>query len=641
MAIVKMQRLTMLAPKSDRDQLLRAMQRMGCVEIETPADEVADFIAQSSGEAFAAQEEIKRLKWALDMLAKYDTSNKISFGVMPEIDESQANAVYARREELLALVSRLEAYERRGGELRSQEARLQASAMQYQPWAALTASPDAFRATRGMRFFTGTVSPRALSSLEDALRLLLATVDVVSETREGVCVIVAAHASCEKEALAALESAGFQSESFAPLAGRTPGEYLASLQSELSAVQAERAEIADGMAGMAGDIQSLKILIDLRTMDLERAEASARVAETDSVFLLRGWVPEEVAALVREKVKKLSPAAALEMSDPLPDEEPPVRLQNGKLSAPYETIVEGYALPTYRSIDPTAVMAPFYACLFGMMLSDAGYGLLMALGIPLFIKKKGIKPQNAKLLWVLTMGGLFTIVWGLVYNTVFGYNPLPPALWLLDSVSEPLLVMGVCIGMGAIHLFAGLGVAAYMNIKRGDPLAAIWDQLSWIMLLCGIGMLVLPATATIGKYLAIAGAVIVLLMTARDRKNPIKRLIGGLSALYGITSWLSDLLSYLRLFGMGLATGVIGMVFNQLIGMVWSGGLIGKALACVLFLFCHGFNLGINALGAYVHACRLQYVEFFGKFYEEGGKPFKPLSRKTRYVSIRSPQTEP
>ena len=200
--------------------------------------------------------------------------------------------------------------------------------------------------------------------------------------------------------------------------------------------------------------------------------------------------------------------------------------------------------------------------------------------------------------------------------------------------------MGVCIGVGALHLFAGLGVGAYMNFKRGKPLAALADQIAWCTLICGLGMLLLEQTKKIGQILAIASVVIILLFTKRGEKNPFKRIIGGLSALYGISGWVSDLLSYMRLFGMGLATGVIGMVFNQLIGMIWDAGIIGKIIGAVLFVGCHAFNLGINALGAYVHSCRLQYIEFFGKFYEDGGRPFAPLGVKPKYVSVQPGEAE-
>jgi V/A-type H+-transporting ATPase subunit I len=175
----------------------------------------------------------------------------------------------------------------------------------------------------------------------------------------------------------------------------------------------------------------------------------------------------------------------------------------------------------------------------------------------------------------------------------------------------------------------------YLNVRRGSLKDALFSQGSWFAVILGLGLLILPATATVGKFLAALGAITILLTAGRGKsKNPLKRLLSGLGALYGVTGWISDLLSYMRLFGMGLATGVIGMVINQLVGMVFKAGPIGMILGAGLFVGGHAFNAGINILGAYVHSCRLQYIEFFGKFYEEGGKPFSPLGETTRYVRI-------
>ncbi|NLA54453.1 MAG: hypothetical protein GX858_08920 [Clostridiales bacterium] len=220
-----------------------------------------------------------------------------------------------------------------------------------------------------------------------------------------------------------------------------------------------------------------------------------------------------------------------------------------------------------------------------------------------------------------------------MYNTWFGFSPWPS---VFDPVNNSLPVIGVSLGIGALHLFAGLSIGAYVNFRDGKPWSALFDQFSWMMLVIGAGLLVLPQTAVFGKWLALAGAAIIVLTAGREKtKNPFKRLISGLGALYGVTGWISDLLSYIRLFGMGLATGVIGMVINQLVGMVMSSGFIGIILGSVLFVGAHLFNAAINILGAYVHACRLQYIEFFGKFYQEGGKPFKPLRLSPRYVRVK------
>jgi len=278
-------------------------------------------------------------------------------------------------------------------------------------------------------------------------------------------------------------------------------------------------------------------------------------------------------------------------------------------------------------------MMPFFACFFGMMVSDAGYGIMMALLVPLLIKLMKPSKQGRKLFWVIGIGGIFTVFWGALYNTWFGFGPWPS---LFDPVNNSLPVMMLCIALGALHLFTGLGLAAYLNIRRGQYLDMVYDKLSWFALVIGLGLLFLPQTAELGKWMAIGGAVIVLLTAGRaNGKNPVKRLISGLGALYNVSGWLSDLLSYMRLFGMGLATGVIGMVINLLVGMVMESGIIGIIIGIPLFLGGHLFNAAINILGAYVHASRLQYIEFFGKFFEDGGTAFTPLNYSPRYVRVQ------
>lgn len=637
MAIVEMKRLTLLAPKADRDKLLRALQRLGCVEITAPqADEAAFAETQATG-AEQTAEQMRRIQWALTQLKRFDTAGKPMFGLYPEVTAEQAQATLEAQSRLMAVVERLEGFERRRGEIKGMEARAQAGIAQYTPWEALDEAPQrALAPGRDIRYLAGTLPSRGLSRLEDALGALsYAALTVIGNDRENVCVVIAMHACVEGEVRAATEQADFTQETFAALQGDTPAQYIARQRAQLRDIDIERQEMQKQLAGMAEDIGGLKILYELLDQQLRRQQAAQKFAVTETTFLLQGWVPASRAEKAEQKIRRLSPVCALELRDPETEEQPPVQLHNNRFASVFEPVVEGYSLPDYRGIDPTAVMAPFYACLFGMMVSDAGYGLVMALLIPIFMKIKKIKFQNAKMLYLLTYGGIATIIWGLIYNTVFGFNPLPRSLWLLDSVGDSLPVMGVCIGVGALHLFAGLGVGAYMNIKRGHPLAALADQFAWFTLICGLGLLLLEQTKQVGMILAIASVAIILLFTKRGERNPIKRIIGGLGALYGISSWVSDLLSYMRLFGMGLATGVIGMVFNQLIGMVWAGGIIGKVIGAVLFVACHMFNLGINVLGAYVHSCRLQYIEFFGKFYEEGGRPFAPLTVHPKYVEIQ------
>ncbi|NLB90040.1 MAG: V-type ATP synthase subunit I, partial [Clostridiales bacterium] len=448
-------------------------------------------------------------------------------------------------------------------------------------------------------------------------------------------VMVAAVKSLGDAFLADLRSRGFISASIEKGLG-TPEMLIKAIEQQVETLKRENEDTYKKEAAYADQLYPLQVFFDALSVEQERVDTAGRFVHTQTVFYAKGWVPEALGEKVKQEIQTISPSAQMAISPPLAQENPPVLLHNNSAVTPFESVVSGFSLPDYRGLDPTAVMMPFFLNFFGMMVSDAGYGLLMAVLIPLMIKF--FKPAKGmrNMMKLLAMGGGATLIWGFLYNTWFGFSPLPV---LFDAINNPIPVMAVCIGTGAIHLFAGLGVAAYMNIKRGKPMDAVYDQLSWFMVVVGAGLLLLPSAATVGKYMALAGIVIILITAGREKgNNPIKRLISGFGALYGVTSWVSDLLSYMRLFGMGLATGVIGMVINQLVGMVFDAGFIGVILGSLLFCGGHLFNAGINVLGAYVHSCRLQYIEFFGKFYEDGGVAFTPLRENTRYVTITDAQ---
>ncbi len=636
MALVKMKRLSLLALKKDRDRLLEEMQRLGCVQV---MEKDADLESFSAGEAATAEQlqlEIDRIEGALTLLKGYDTEPRPMFGVLPQVKEDEAADVLAQSHELFDLISTIEKGEARLLELRGSKARARAALDVLSPWEGLEFAPQQIDSLKTVAVMIGRIPAQALDNARQRLSVLAVpgVLEVVSATGGHVLMFAVLHLSCATEGREILEELGFAEENFAEWRHLTPKDAIEKLNGQLGTLEEERVSIERFRMEAAGQIRCLKVLRDTLSVRRDRLSAARRCGATESVFLLEGWVPAANAPQVVKQLSKLSPDCVTALADPGEGDSPPVLLKNNKLTTPFETVVEGYSLPSYEGIDPTAVMAPFFACLFGMMVSDAGYGLIMTIALFLFIRLKKIPAKNARTLHLLLMGGILTVVWGFVYNSFFGFSPLPRRLWLLDSVNDPLVVMGVCIGFGALHLFAGLLTGAVMNIRRGDPLTALSDQLSWLLLVVGLGLLAVPALSGVGKVLAWGGAGLILVLTGRPNRNPLKRLMSGLGALYGLSGWVGDLLSYIRLFGMGLATGVIAMVFNRLIAMVWDSGLIGKLIGAILFVACHAFNLAINVLGAYVHACRLQYIEFFGKFYEEGGKAFRPLAARTKYVSI-------
>lgn len=634
MAIVEMKRIDLLAMRQDQRKLLKAMQKMGCVEVSPIRDEALEaYQSKDTSRLTQLDSLMERLRWTIGQLSQYNKQKAPFMGNLPDAEQSEVAYIQDHEEELVAVLDQAEGLEKTGGDLKGQLAHLQVAQEQLEAWKNLDIPVRDIRSTRDVLQYVGTMNKAGLKALNEQLAGGPVYVQELGEERDTVYVWIAAHASLKQELTAALKDGNFAPAQFGDMQG-TVQEQLAAYQGKREALQKEFEGLTGKWQQLSEQLTRLKIWYDLKQIERDQLEAAQRTIGTGSAFLMRGWVPAAQAEQVTETLKKLSPTCAVEVYDPAEGDEPPVLLHNNKFASPFETVVTGFALPAPGSVDPTAVMAPFYALLFGMMLSDAGYGLVMALAIPLLIKLKKPGKSNQKLLWVLFYSAIATVFCGAVYNTWFGFNL--PIKSILDPINDPMPVMVVCMGVGVIHLFAGLGVGMYMNVKRGKPQDAIFDQLSWMLLVSGLIMLVLGGTAAeIGKWMAITGVVIILIWAGRAKsRNPFKRLISGLGALYGATSWISDILSYMRLFGMGLATGVIGMVINQLVGMVFSGGIVGAIIGSVLFVGAHAFNLGINALGAYVHSCRLQYIEFFGKFYEEGGVAFRPLTYQTRYVNI-------
>ncbi len=632
MAIVKMSRIEILALSKDEKPLVRQLQKLGCLEVqEIPREELPEELALTNETVGSDKKQLERIAWAIGQLGPFQTEKAPMFGGKPEVTRQDIEDLLAQKDELMAVVEQMETFERLRGDIRGRKMRLEAEKEQLRLWENLPVDAGQVADTQHTLQALGTIPTSNLLSLEEEWKGQPIYIEKVNTVRDSTYVAIIAHHSMREGFLAQLRGQGFLHASLEIGAG-SPKEQMDAIEQEEKELLLQEEELAKELAGYAGEYKRLQLLFDALTIEEEQVQTAKRFVQTQSTFYVKGWVPEGTGEKVKETISAISPSAQVVLSEPKEDENPPVFLRNNNMVTPFESIVTGFSLPDYRGLDPTAVMMPFFLNFFGMMVSDAGYGLLMALLIPIIIKFAKPSRGAKNLMKMLAMGGVATVVWGFLYNTWFGFAPLPV---LFDAVNDPIPVMAVCIGLGAVHLFAGLGVAAYMNIKRGKPLDAIYDQLSWVLLVVGVGMLIVPQVATVGKYMAITGVLIILLTAGRGNgKNPFKRLIGGLGALYGVTSWISDLLSYMRLFGMGLATGVIGMVINQLVGMVFDAGLIGKILGAALFCGGHLFNAGINVLGAYVHSCRLQYIEFFGKFYEDGGKPFVPLRENTRYVDI-------
>ncbi len=636
MAIVEMKHVDMLALQRDKQALLRAMQKLHCFQITgQEAGENTFNPAKAEMELPSLEETLTRIGWAITKLHPYDTAKKPFLSDIPSIDEQEAEDILAKLPSALQAVHTLETLERKAGDLRGQSARIDAAQEQLLPWQALHVPLHEVRDTRSTVQMIGTVPKEALDAwLSQGNPGELCYLQQVSQLRDQICIYVILHRSCAQEALAKLKEIGFSQVNLREVY-ESAADRIKELDQEKAEVEQQRLQTTEQVKALADQCETLRKLYDLLASKRERLYAAKQLTESDKTFFLQGYIPAPMTQKAEEMLKKASPTVALSFYDPREGEEVPVLLHNPKLTSPFETVVSGFSLPAPGSFDPTTIMMPFFVNFMGMMISDAGYGLMMALIIPILIIARKPAPGTKRLMWILTAAGIASLFWGAMYNSWFGFSPFPS---VFDPVKNAMPVMMVCVALGAVHLFAGLGIAMYMNIRQGKWLDAVYDQLSWAMIIIGIGLLLILGTAA-GKWMALAGTAIIIFSAGRHKSNnPFKRLISGLGALYGITGWISDLLSYMRLFGMGIATGVIGMVINILIGMVMQSGIIGIVLGAVIFVGGHLFNAAINTLGAYVHSCRLQYIEFFSKFYEDGGKPFMPLRETNRYVYVKDAQ---
>ena len=349
------------------------------------------------------------------------------------------------------------------------------------------------------------------------------------------------------------------------------------------------------------------------------------------------------------------------------EEEGPVLLSNNGFSESMEGILASYGLPHKGELDPTTIMSFFYVFFFGLMLSDAAYGLIITIACFIAVKKFPRMEQSLKKSIKMFMYcGISTVIWGILFGGYFGdaidvvartffgvsvpEGGLVKALWFVP-LNDPMRMLIYSMAFGLVHLFTGLGIKGYMLLKDKKYLDFFCDIVLWYVFLIGLLLLLIPsnifasiaqldtgvfppAVAGTGKVLAIVGVVGLVLMSGRSSKNVVLRLALGAYDVYNVTGWLSDVLSYSRLLALGLATGVIASVVNQM-GSMLGGGILGAVLFIVVFIVGHTLNLAINLLGAYVHTNRLQFVEFFGKFYEGGGKAFNPFKASTKYVDVK------
>ena len=644
MAILKMKKLRICGVSEEQTQLIRQLQLLGSVEIGAPCaltdtQGVQVFCAGDGKSADALLRTSARLTSALETLKHYETKKGGLFAARPEktIGELFSDEAYAAALDTAQAV--LDAQDARS-RLAAEKSRLTAVRESFVPWQQLPLPLETL-GTQHTRILLGTVP--AQTDLE-ALRAKVfeaadeVQLEQISADQQSLYLLVFVH-KCAAEAVgAALREAGFALTTFDGVQG-TAAENIRRTDEAIAACEQQDAEKLAELTALAEQKSALQLAFDRCTQEISKAQAADRLVHSEKTFCLGGWVPCEDVGKLEALLSGF--CCAWELTDPAPEEYPdvPVKLKNNKLTWPLNMVTEMYSLPAYDGVDPNPLMAPFFILFYGIMMADMGYGLLMILASIIITKKSRPKGTSGQMFGLMFSCGISTFLMGALTGGFFG-DFLPQLVGIIDPdttfkalpslftpLDDTITILIGAMALGFVQIVTGMAISFVEKIKKGQIMDAIWEELTWWIVFAGIACMALGVT-NIVLYVGLAMVVVGSGWSAKG--------FGKVTAIFGsvynhVTGYFGDILSYSRLMTLMLAGSVIASVFNTL------GAIPGNVMIfLIISALGNGLNFALNLLSCYVHDLRLQCLEYFGKFYQDGGKPFEPLAINTKYVDIQS-----
>ena len=669
MSVSVMKKLTVLASVRDADRLVRRLMRLRCAELKAvPLGDLPDggtlLRYDCDRDRAEAERRVADVTAAMPILDTYTVKAK-PWNRKPIRVSAEEFRASGRLEAARATVA--EVLKIRDGQVAAQNEynRLEALCRSLTPWMEY-AQPLEGEGTDLCEVWLGTLPAKTLiSQAEDALSSLHAGVEEVYRDKEGLYVSVLLLREDSDGVARSLAALGFVRNGFKglPIHGTAVDNHRHCLR-RLDELDTQLQIYGDRLRVLADALPELQVLYDMEMTTLTAARERQKLATTEHCAVLEGWVPADREDRVSVALDKLP--CAYGMEDPTPGEEPPVLLQNNGYASNFEWVVGMYSYPKYGTYDPTFVMSIFYFVIFGLMFADVGYGVLLVLIGFLAPKLLHMKPGMTRMLNMFAYCGISCTICGFIFGGWFG--DLPYALLTsfggypsaeaakeafpifnglvvtlggspvsLNPLDNPMAFLVISLAMGAIHLLGGMAVKFVLLCKQSDVFAAIFDIGSYWILFGGIGLAFV--NSTVGLITIGVGALMIVATYGRAQKNPVMRVLMGFKGIYDLISYASDLLSYCRILALGLASAVMAQVFNLLATM---GGPtpVGIVLFVPILLIGHVLNMGINLLGAFVHTSRLQYLEFFGKFFEDGGVAFDPALPSDTYSTVESDSSD-
>lgn len=664
MPVVEMRKLVLIGNSSERERLIKILHTEECAEIvaaqktegthyadkqsalevygakKAKLDFIFDFIksCQIEAQALIKEKKINYTPVKKPFLAGKPSLTMEEFYETPKLEEG----VFDACDRLMRLSESLL-------KNKSDEIKLKNTINQLQPYKEVDAKLESFKDTKDVSILLGTVpsSRKAVAEKAEDLGACMLFYDagVVSTV---VCIVLKEK---YEETAKILSDAEFSACTLNYTG--IPRDVIAESEKLLAENTAMREKLIEQSISFEYVLDDCKRLYDYYLVEERKLECEANTSCTETSYILEAWVPVDKTEKLDKALSESPLALMYEIREPLEGEKPPTYVEDNAVVEPYQSVTNMFSVPAYGEINPNPFVAFFFFLFFGMMLADAGYGLvLMILTGIVLIKQRPPKGQ-ASLIKIVFMGSFSTVIWGIIFGSYFGYSATDLGIWCwFNPIEEPMNMLFLSLGMGIFQMCFGLGINMVAMFKQKKPLDAISGTLSWYFMLLGLALafgsslikaIAIPSWVSTVGYVLLGAGVLLLMISGALHKKGASMVSGAFARLYDIINFFSDLMSYTRIFGLGLASAVIGMVFNE-IGALMMNMIpikaIGVVVTAIVFIIGHVFNIGINALGAYVHNSRLQFVEFFGKFYTGGGELFRPLGCEMKYYYIHNQEVK-
>lgn len=644
MAIVTMRHLRLIGLQAEREEMLRRLQHLGCLEITEPEPAADDPLLEKlripeAAELQRIREQYTAAEQALQTLTDHTPKEKNALEPLPLIDE-QALIDESQLADGKNAAERLNRCREELASLQSRSEKLAAEEAQLLPWESLT-MPLECATTEKVLIQMGTLP--AVVPPEQIREALEAAGDLyefreVSTDRERRYAVLTVHISQAEDHVAAVKTLGWSRVAPGDRRG-TAGENLAALRREQAELAERKAALEQEIAKCADQKPELRQLSDASRIEMDRGEAKGRTRETAETFLLEGWFPAENTKELEMLLEGCT--CAWQMTDPVPEDYPrvPVKLKNNRFTGPLNMVTEMYSLPAYGSLDPNPYMAPFFILFYGIMMADMGYGLLMMAASLLVLKKKQPTGGNRNFFALLGLCGISTFILGAMTGGFFGdfipqlvklFNPESTFTWfwqpLFSPINDIIMVMLGSLALGCVQILVGMVIGFIYKLKHGEIAEALCEEAAWWVIIgCGVALGVTGNKVFLWVLLAV-----LVISQSYGKKGIGGKIVGIGGSIYNhITGYFGDILSYVRLMALMLAGAVIAQVFNTLAAI--PGNLI---IFFVISILGNALNFALNLLGCYVHDMRLQCLEFFKYFYRDGGRAFRPVAAEPKYYRI-------